>query len=63
MGEICDPREVFLTEICDVLDLQCIVGKATVHSYDFVSGSPPAMSHHDFYCKYVFSLSNYSCAA
>jgi DNA (cytosine-5)-methyltransferase 1 len=56
MGEICDPREVFLTEICDVLDLQCIVGKTTVHSYDFVSGSPPAMSHHDFYCKYVFSL-------
>jgi DNA (cytosine-5)-methyltransferase 1 len=51
MGEICDPKELFLTDICDGLDLHCIVGKAKVHHYDFNAGSRPAMSCHDFYCK------------
>jgi DNA (cytosine-5)-methyltransferase 1 len=51
MCEISDPEELFLTDICDGLDLHCIVGKANVHQYDFKAGSRPAMSHHDFYCK------------
>jgi DNA (cytosine-5)-methyltransferase 1 len=51
MGEISDPQELFLTDICDGLDLHCIVGKARVHNFDFMSDSRPPMSHHDFFCK------------
>jgi DNA (cytosine-5)-methyltransferase 1 len=51
MGEISDPQELFLTDICDGLDLHCILSKVKVHMYDFASASQPTISHLDFYCK------------
>jgi len=51
MGEISDAQELFLTDICDEVNLQCIVGKAKVHSYNFLSDFRPTIPHNDFYCK------------
>lgn len=51
MGEISDPQELFLNNLCDNIDLDTIVGKATVQKLNFTSNLPLDLPHDHFYYK------------
>jgi DNA (cytosine-5)-methyltransferase 1 len=49
LQEICDPQELFLTDLCDSIDLRTIAGKATVHRCATLP--TPVIDHTDYYYK------------
>lgn len=49
MEEVSDSHELFMTEICDMVDLSTIVGKVTVHSWVNKSGRPPLKAEEYYY--------------
>ncbi|THH08718.1 hypothetical protein EW146_g8903 [Bondarzewia mesenterica] len=52
LGEISDARELFLTHVCDTLDLQLIAGKVSVvHLSMDAKPPPPDEKAGDYFCK------------
>lgn len=49
MGDICDPQELFILDLCENRGLDEICGKVKVH--DFSSRARTAVPYLDFYCK------------
>jgi DNA (cytosine-5)-methyltransferase 1 len=51
MQELFDPRELFLAELCDAIDLHCVVGKATVQYFYPKEDPELKLKHGDFFYK------------
>ena len=49
--EVSDPQELFLSELCDTVKLQTIVGKVTLHCMNPGTETNPQIQHDEFFYR------------